>query len=299
MSMSDQLSSPPVKVDIRKFVIASQKNITRVNTKLDAYLANPDIKRIHDIRTAIRRLDVCCKSLPRKIREKRRIRKYVDKCMEVFKINSQIRDLDIITALIRENNSKRTSKGWTDLARFGNRRRLKLREAKIVAKGLRKLSVPNINESNVSSCKLTKKYNKQLHKFSNRIKLNFPLVLIDANKVNKLHELRKDCKELRYLLELLPQGNLLDKNLLELEKELQNMQDLLGDIHDCDAAIDFLRRQTKLQKRDDIIESIIQKRKKRYNDFRDHCKSDTEGNHARSLLFNLPNILFSSEVKKL
>jgi CHAD domain-containing protein len=296
--MSAQLSHS-VKVDIRKFVIASQKNITRVDTKLDDYLTNPDIKHIHGIRTAIRRLNVCCKTLPRKIQEKRRIKKYVDKSTEVFKINSQIRDLDIIANLIGEKNSKRHNKGSTDLARFENRRRLKLKEARIVAEGLRKLSVPKIDKYNISSCKLTKRYNKLLRNLGNRIQLNLPLVLIDANKVSKLHELRKDCKELRYLLELLPRGNLLQKNLSELDIELQNMQDLLGAIHDCDAAVDFLKRQTKLQTRDNIIESIIQKRKKRYDDLLVHCKSDTKGNHAKSLLFNLPNVLFSSDMKKL
>lgn len=296
--MSGQLNSQPVIVDIRKFIFASQRNIIRANTKLDDYLSNPDIKNIHDIRTAFRRLHVCYKTLPRKTREKARIKKYVDKSIEVFKVNSQIRDLDIITDLIGEKNYKRSKTGWNDHARFENRRRLKLKEAKILAEGLRKLSVPKIDKYNISSYKLTKRYNKLLRKFSNKIQLNLPLVLIDANEVSKLHELRKDCKELRYLLELLSQGNLSDNNLSGLEKELQNMQDLLGVIHDCDAAVDFLKRETKLQKRDNIIESIIQKRKKRYHNFVVHCKSDTEGNHARSLLFNLPKVQFSSDNKR-
>jgi len=34
----------------------------------------------------------------------------------------------------------------------------------------------------------------------------------------------------------------------KLEEELQNMQALLGAIHDRDAAVAYLKRQTKLQK---------------------------------------------------
>jgi CHAD domain-containing protein len=298
--LSGQISSTkPVKVDIKKFVSASQRKIIRVSTKLDDYLTNADEKRIHDLRTAIRRLNVSCKTLPRKIREKRQIKNYIAKSKEVFKVNSQIRDLDVIINLIREKNEQ-SKKDWrTELLKVENRRKLKLKKAKIAAKELRKLLAPKIYKYKISSRKLTKRYNKLLHEYSNKIQLNLPLVLIDGNKVSRLHELRKDCKELRYLLELLPQGNLLDKNLPELEEELQNMQSLLGAIHDCDAAVAFLRRQTKLQDRNDIIESIIRKREKRYDDFLVHCKSDTKGSHARSSLFNLPNVLFSSDRDKL
>lgn len=293
-------SSQPIQVDIRKFVSASQKNITRVNNKLDDYLANPDVKRIHDLRTAIRRLEVCCNTLPRAIREKGRVNNYVNKSKEVFRINSQIRDIDVITDLIKQNNAvhSNSNRNRGDPAKFENRRILKLKEAKIAARGLRKLSIPKIDEYKLSSSKLTKRYNKLLHKFSKRIQLNLPLVLNDANNVSELHEMRKDCKKLRYLLELVPHYNLSDNILSKLEVELQNMQDLLGAIHDCDAAVDFLKRQTKLQRRDDIIESVIQEREKRYHDFIVHCKSDKEGSHARSFLVHIPDVLVTFNTKK-
>jgi len=293
-------SSQPIQVDIRKFVSASQKNITRVNNKLDDYLANPDVKRIHDLRTAIRRLEVCCNTLPRAIREKGRVNNYVNKSKEVFRINSQIRDIDVITDLIKQNNAvhSNSNRNRGDPAKFDNRRILKLKEAKIAARGLRKLSIPKIDEYKLSSSKLTKRYNKLLHKFSKRIQLNLPLVLIDANNVSELHEMRKDCKKLRYLLELVPHDNLSGNILSKLEVELQNMQDLLGAIHDCDAAVYFLKRQTKLQRRDEIIEGVIQERKKRYHDFIVHCKSDTEGSHARSFLVHVPGVLVTFNTKK-
>ena len=293
-------SSQPIQVDIRKFVSASQKNITRVNNKLDDYLANPDVKRIHDLRTAIRRLEVCCNTLPRVIREKGRVKKYVNKSKEVFRINSQIRDIDVITDLIKEKKAvhSNSNRNRGASAKFENRRILKLKEAKIAARGLKKLSIPKINEYKLSSSKLTKRYNKLLHKFSKRIQLNLPLVLIDANNVSELHEVRKDCKKLRYLLELVPHDNLSGNILSKLEVELQNMQDFLGAIHDCDAAVVFLKRQTKLQRRDDIIQSVIQERKKRYHDFVVHCKSDTEGSHARSFLVHIPDVLVTFNTKK-
>ena len=140
--------------------------------------------------------------------------------------------------------------------------------------GLRKLPVPNVDKSNITAGKLTKRYNKLISNFGSRIQLTLPLVMTDADKVNELHEMRKDCKKLRYLLELVPYGKSSDKNVSKLEEELQNMQDLLGAIHDCDAAVAYLKRQTKRQRQNDIIEHIVQERKRRYQDFLIHCKSD-------------------------
>ena len=198
----------------------------------------------------------------------------MDKSRELFKINSQIRDFDVITDLIRKNNPENGNGNGVGHTKFENRRASKLKEAKVVAVGLRKLPVPNVDKSNITAGKLTKRYNKLISNFGSRIQLTLPLVMTDADKVNELHEMRKDCKKLRYLLELVPYGKSSDKNVSKLEEELQNMQDLLGAIHDCDAAVAYLKRQTKRQRQNDIIEHIVQERKRRYQDFLIHCKSD-------------------------
>ena len=286
--MSTQHSGQTVKIDVKKFVNACKRNISRVSNKLDEYLASPDEKNIHDIRTSVRRLDACYKTLPKKIRNKKQVKTYMDKSRELFKINSQIRDFDVITDLIRKNNPENGNGNRMDLTKFENRRATKLKEAKVVAVGLRKLSEPNVDKGSISAGKLTKRYNKLISNFGSRIQLNLPLVIADADKVNELHEMRKDCKKLRYLLELVPHSKSSDKNMSKLEEELQNMQDLLGAIHDCDAAVDHLKRQTKRQRRNDIIEHIVQERKRRYEDLLLHCKSDITNNQYNSLLLSIP-----------
>ena len=272
--MSTQHSGQTVKIDVKKFVNACKRNISRVSNKLDEYLASPDEKNIHDIRTSVRRLDACYKTLPKKIRNKKQVKTYMDKSRELFKINSQIRDFDVITDLIRKNNPENGNGNGVGHTKFENRRASKLKEAKVVAVGLRKLPVPNVDKGSISAGKLTKRYNKLISNFGSRIQLTLPLVMTDADKVNELHEMRKDCKKLRYLLELVPYGKSSNKNVSKLEEELQNMQDLLGAIHDCDAAVAYLKRQTKRQRQNDIIEHIVQERKRRYQDFLIHCKSD-------------------------
>ena len=284
--MSTQHSGQTVKIDVKKFVNACKRNLSRVSNKLDEYLASPDEKNIHDIRTSVRRLDACYKTLPKKIRNKKQVKTYMDKSRELFKINSQIRDFDVITDLVRKNNPENGNGNRMDLTKFENRRATKLKEAKAVAVGLRKLSEPNVDKGSISAGKLTKRYNKLISNFGSRIQLNLPLVIADADKVNELHEMRKDCKKLRYLLELVPHESS-DKNMSKLEEELQNMQDLLGAIHDCDAAVDHLKRQTKRQRRNDIIEHIFQERKRRYEDLLLHCKSDITNNQYNSLMLSI------------
>jgi CHAD domain-containing protein len=271
--MSTQHSGQTVKIDVNKFVNACKRNISRVSNKLNDYITNPDEKNIHDIRTSIRRLDACYKTLPKKIQNKKQVKTYVDKSRDLFKINSQIRDFDVITDLIRKNPENGNGNG-VGHTKFENRRASKLKEAKVVAVWLRKLPVPNVEKGNITAGKLTKRYNKLISNFGSRIQLTLPLVITDADKVNELHEMRKDCKKLRYLLELVPYAKSSDKNVSKLEEELQNMQDLLGAIHDCDAAVAYLKRQTKRQRQNDIIEHIVQERKRRYQDFLIHCKSD-------------------------
>ena len=256
-------------------------------------ITNPDEKNIHDIRTSIRRLDACYKTLPKKIRNKKQIKTYVDKSRDLFKINSQIRDFDVITDLITNNNSKHeTGNGNGNnmhQTKLENRKSIETKGSKSRCCGTKKTSVRKVDKNNISAGKLIKRSNKLISNFGSRIQLNLPLVMTDADKVNELHEMRKDCKKLRYLLELVPHGKSTGKNVSKLEEELENMQDLLGAIHDCDATVAYLKRQTKRQRRNDIIEHIVQV-KKRYEDFLIHCKSDITNNQYNSLLLSIPRL---------
>jgi CHAD domain-containing protein len=294
--MSGKPVSQPVNVNPKKFVNIYERNISRVSNKLDDYLTSQDEKNIHDIRTSIRRLDACYKTLPKKFQTKKRMKKFVNKSKDLFKINSQVRDFDVITELIGKNNVEHGGKNRVGINNFENRRAQKLEKAKVIAVGLRKLPVPNVKKKCVPTAKLTKRFNKLVNKFGSRIQLNLPLVTTDANKVAELHEMRKDCKKLRYLLELVSHDNPSNNNLSKLEKELQNMQDLLGAIHDCDATVAYLKGQRRL-KRNEIIENITQERKKRYENFLIHIKSDIMNNKHSSVMVGIPEMLPSSEKK--
>lgn len=69
--MSGKPVRQPVNVNPKDFVNICERNISRVSNKLDDYLTSQDEKNIHDIRTSVRRLDACYKTLPKKITEKK------------------------------------------------------------------------------------------------------------------------------------------------------------------------------------------------------------------------------------
>ena len=73
----------------------------------------------------------------------------MDKSRDLFKINSQIRDFDVITDLIRKNNPENGNGNGVGHTKFENRRASKLKEAKVVAVGLRKLPVPNVDKGSI------------------------------------------------------------------------------------------------------------------------------------------------------
>lgn len=291
--MSGKLFSQPINVNPKEFVNICERNISRVSNKLDDYLTRQDEKNIHDIRTSVRRLDACYQTLPKKLRGRKQMKKFVKKSKDLFKINSQIRDFDIITELIGKNNTEHGSRNSLVL-NFENRRAQKLENAKVIAMGLRKLSLPKVKKKSVPKAKLTKRFNKLISKLGGRIQLNLPLVTTDPDKVAELHELRKDCKKLRYLLELVSHDNSSGNIISKMEEELQNMQDLLGAIHDCDATVVYLKRQ-KRQKTNEIIEDIMQERKKRYENFLAHFKSNIMNNKHSSFMLGIPKMLPSSE----
>lgn len=77
--MSGKPVRQPVNVNPKDFVNICERNISRVSNKLDDYLTSQDEKNIHDIRTSVRRLDACYKTLPKKLRKRKQMKKFVKK----------------------------------------------------------------------------------------------------------------------------------------------------------------------------------------------------------------------------
>ena len=294
-----------LSISSKHFLSRLETNVQRVDKRLNDYLKDPNENNIHDIRTAIRRLDASIGSLPKRERNKNRIRDYIITAKRLFQINSQIRDYDIINTKLKKYSAATVYTQLTDS--LERRRKTKLANAIKIATSLRLLPVPYLTEADMVEKKLQRRYNKVVRRLSERIELNFPVVLTNMNKIVELHEMRKDCKKLRYMLELMPDHNNKEthKMITELEDiqdmlgsihiqnnkethkmitELDDIQDMLGSIHDNDTMIVYLKRVRHSKEITHILDNEITERNTKYEEFVQFCKRRLSS--SRENLFN-------------
>jgi CHAD domain-containing protein len=264
-------------------------NIHKVDNRLDEYIKDPTEKNIHDIRTSIRRLEASYIASPKQIR-KAKIIEYIEKSKNLFKINSQIRDFDIIL-------EKLTKEGHLTIQRLElfeksikKNRNKELKDAISVACDLREIDIPNIDKYRnhydpfLLQKKLTKRYTKVVTKFARQIRENIPIIINNSERIEELHQVRKDTKKLRYLLELMlnnrhkidgnvGKNNETDKNNYSNEQNIWNqieklkeIQDMLGNIHDYDITIAFLKQYDQ-QENFVTAMNIDMQRKNKYEQF--------------------------------
>ena len=100
--------------------------------------------------------------------------------------------------------------------------------------------------------------------------------------------MRKTCKKLRYLLELAShQNSINNKEIHAVITELEDVQDILGSIHDSDTMIAYLKRVRHPDKVTQILHDEISERNKKYEDFIQFCKrslSDSRHNFLNQIV---------------
>lgn len=256
-------------LNLLPFLTKLSENLQRVNNRINKYLKKPNAKQIHDVRTAIRRLDATFSTLPKKYRNGSSLSKYVLQCKELFKINSEIRDFDIINEKLQKypSNAQRDS----IIETLKETRNAKLETAKTVALSLKSTDIATIlDEINVTEKELEKRYNKILSRLISDIESTFPVVLAKPLALEELHDLRIACKKLRYMLELLPDEN---KLAVQIGKSLQKLQDILGSVHDSDFTIGYLRSLPQSSKEiQEIINMENDERRLKFEQFMNYCK---------------------------
>ncbi len=159
----------------KHFVTKMAENVKRLDDRLNDYIKDSNENNIHNIRTATRRLDASFISLPKKIRTKTKIRKYVTTSKQLFKVNSQVRDCDIIFEKLQKYSSEPIC---TRLIGSLNRKReTKLASARKIALSLRDLTVPRVRENEISAKQLEARFNKVVLGLRQKIQLDLPVVV--------------------------------------------------------------------------------------------------------------------------
>lgn len=239
-------------LNLLPFLTKLSENLQSVHNRINKYLKKPNAKQIHDIRTSIRRLDASFSTLPKRYRNGTSLSKYVLQCKELFKINSEIRDFDIII----EKLHKYPSSGQKDniIEDLKKTKLARLERAKTIAVPLKSIDTGTIlDELGVTEKELQKRFIKIVSRLISRIDSIFPVVLSNPQALEELHDLRIACKKLRYMLELLPNNN---KFAVQTRESLKKIQDSLGSIHDSDFTIGYLKSLPQSSKE---IQAIIDK----------------------------------------
>ena len=141
------------------FLTRLNENLQRVDNRVNKYLKTPNSKQIHDVRTAIRRLDATFMLLPKNNRSHSSLSDYLLKCKEFFKVNSEIRDLDIIYEKLQKYppNTQRNSL----LETLKATRDAKLLHAKTIARSLKRIDTSKmVDKIGVTEKEMTKRHSK-------------------------------------------------------------------------------------------------------------------------------------------
>jgi CHAD domain-containing protein len=218
------------------------KTEEKAKERIREFLIDSNEEAIHDVRVSIRRLDSSIRLFPNNLRSLRKISNYRSQYKTLFKINSEIRDIDIISSKLKKYSTKIGSDQTKSFEQeLHPKRAEKLKEAREKALLTYNIKPLRINDGDIPERKLQKRFQKIVTRFAGRIDQLLPLVASDIGKANELHQLRKDCKKLRYTLEVLDDDARQNEVVLSLIGYLEDLQDVLGSIHDCDIMIEHLK----------------------------------------------------------
>jgi CHAD domain-containing protein len=235
-----------------------RRNIDWVKVRLEAHIEDPNSeKRIHDMRTSLRRLDATFLVLPKSLRKKNR--KEIDRYKEFFKANGKVRDYDVI---IRRLAALEAPPGV--MVALRKQRNQEIRNTLHLAKSLQRMTPMKLN--GISDDKLNDRVNEVLANIANKVERLLPIVLSNSTKVKDLHSLRKNCKKLRYILEVAPRNCKKKYDTIIINcinnKSLEEMQAILGAIHDSDITMEYLQNL-----KSPLVEKEASHRKRQYAAF--------------------------------
>ena len=254
------------------FLIKLHENLRRFDSKTNSYIKNSNEKNIHDVRTSIRRFNAAFLILPKRYRKGCLLSDYNQLANKFFRVNSEIRDMDIIQEKL--NGYPQTDQRNIVIDFLKKNRQSNLEGAKSIALSLKNMNSNKIlDKMDITEKELQKRYNKLLFELISKIEPNFLIVITNTLKIKELHELRKDCKKLKYILELLVKDNNNKNNIaMRLIKTLQNIQDILGSIRDYDITIDYLKKLEPTKEIQEIVNNEIEQRRLKYEEFLRFCK---------------------------
>ena len=247
-------------ISAEEFLERHEKNVKRAVFRLKMYLADPSEENVHDLRTATRRLVASYTVLPKLPRSGRRIKRFVATYKKIFKASGKARDMDVMMIRLRRFESEPAVRAVLD--HMEHIRRDCLERVEETAVSLERLTVPAIQAKKIPQAKLQSRFNRLIRPLLSSIDSLLPVVVEDRRRIEELHRLRIACKKLRYLLEIIE-----NESSVDMLESLRQIQGLLGDIHDSDVMIEFLRGMEQRRELARPITSEARRRQRIYRKF--------------------------------
>jgi CHAD domain-containing protein len=242
------------------FAKENDKFARALTRRVKAYLRDPNAENVHRLRTATRRLQAAFALLPKTTRKQNKAQKAMTRIKKLMKVNASVRDQDIILSKLSMYKQNPTFERLTGDLRKS--RKSHLEQAKELALSVQKNPGLRVKSRDLPDSVLQKRYNKVVRKLSSKITSELPLVREDPSKVEELHVVRRDCKQLRYVLEM-GEFSRPPKPLVAL----RSWQDLLGAIRDHDVMIAYLRGLNKSSEIQLALNTEIESRSNSYRKF--------------------------------
>ena len=142
LSMANLAFEISYPVDLDTFLDNCDHNVRKVGKRVEEYTKDPNEENIHDIRTAIRRLEASYRSSPKQLQRKK-IKKYVGISKSLFKLNSEIRDFDIILEILSNEGQISDQQLEPIKKSLEKEKDKKLSKALSIATDLKKINVPH------------------------------------------------------------------------------------------------------------------------------------------------------------
>jgi CHAD domain-containing protein len=241
--------------------------MAELDSRIASFRRDQGPDNVHDVRTSIRRVEAALDLLPKKVRQKRKIRKYLSTGRKLFKSTTPVRDNDIVYSnLLNYEDDANVRRA---LARIQNERNHMLLRCSLYAENLAKLKIPKIVRGELTSRSITKRRKKIVNKIQAKLQEGLPLILKDFRKIDELHDIRKQCKILRYTLEILPSKN--DDNLIG---QMEEWQKLLGAIRDIDVTEHFVNERGLSEELEEVILNLKISRDGKLRSFVHSAKTD-------------------------
>ncbi len=239
----------------------AEKDFTK---RLRSYLKDADEKNVHDLRTAMRRTLACLRLLPKKMRDKKRLRRLVTSYKKLLKLNAELRDLDIILGKLSRPERLAIHNQLAKALR--KKRKSKLKPARNLAVSLQSHPVPSVRYRELTGSKLQRRFDRVVGTLGSRIAKRLPVVLSDPTEKEALHLLREDARQLRYTLELAKTPNASNVTVLI------SWQDVLGAIHDSDVLMEYFQVEKPPLELRALIEEESSERNQNYDKFSNIAK---------------------------